>query len=146
MTARRPRPCRCSASSNGRTIRLPYRLTTWVLGSCWAPKPIRASIPARLLGCFQTAMRSLVEDLEESSHKPALSLPVLPDDERRKVIQSFNPAAVPYPQDRLVHELFEEQAARTPTACAVKTAAGSLTFSELNNCANSLAQSLGIAA
>jgi amino acid adenylation domain-containing protein len=98
--------------------------------------------PARLLGYFETALSSLVEDLEGTSPKRVVTLPVLPEEERRRVIDAFNAKAVAYPQEMLVHELFEEQAARTPDDCAVLTSDGSLTFAELNNCANALAKDL----
>ena len=45
-------------------------------------------------------------------------------------------------QDRLVHELFEEQVASTPTAAAVVYEQFSLTFASLNSRANQLARYL----
>ncbi|WP_045739342.1 AMP-binding protein [Xanthomonas sp. MUS 060] len=47
-----------------------------------------------------------------------------------------------YPRDACVHELFEAQVARTPSAIAVVQGEVSLTYGELNARANCLAHSL----
>ena len=47
-----------------------------------------------------------------------------------------------YPQDRCIHELFEEQAARTPDAVAVVFEDAQLSYGELNARANRLAHHL----
>ncbi len=47
-----------------------------------------------------------------------------------------------HPRDRCVHELFEEQVARTPEAVAVVFGDQQLTYRELNECANQLAHHL----
>ena len=44
-----------------------------------------------------------------------------------------------YPRDTPVHRLFEAQAAATPDTIALVTAAGYLTYSQLNSRANNLA-------
>jgi amino acid adenylation domain-containing protein len=98
--------------------------------------------PQRMLGFVCTALQSLVEALEEAPQTPALSLPILPEAERRQVLEEFNAPAVPYPQDRLIHELFESQVERTPGAVAVRYEDQSLTYTELNRKANQLAHYL----
>ena len=59
--------------------------------------------------------------------------------DREKVLMRFNDTAVPYPQDRLIHELFEEQVRCTPDAIAVVSEEQSLTYAQLNAKANQLA-------
>src|SRR6201999_2563712 len=61
--------------------------------------------PQRITGYLHTAVLSLVEALEEAPQTPALSLPILPEAERRQVIELFNATETVYPQDRLIHEL-----------------------------------------
>ena len=39
--------------------------------------------------------------------------------ERRQVLEEWNETAAAYPREQCVHELFEEQVARTPDAMAV---------------------------
>ncbi|MBD2823026.1 AMP-binding protein, partial [Xenorhabdus sp. 42] len=54
----------------------------------------------------------------------------------------FNATQVDFPQEALIHELFEQQAARTPDAIAVLFEACALSYSELNQRANRLAHHL----
>lgn len=98
--------------------------------------------PRRILGYVRTAMQSLVEALELAPRRPALTLAVLPESERCRVIELFNATQVTYPQAELIHELFEKQVERTPQLVAVVYAGQSLTFAELNGRANRLARFL----
>ena len=98
--------------------------------------------PQRMVEYVCTAMRSLVEALEHAPRSPALSLSILPESERRQVLELFNATQVAYPHEKLVHGLFEEQVQRTPGALAVVYEGHSLTYAELNAKANQLAQYL----
>ena len=102
----------------------------------------RRVAPARIDSYLHVALRSLVQALEQAPQTPALELAVLPDSERRQVIEEFNATQVPYPQEKLVHGLFEEQVERTPDAVAVVYEGHSLTYAELNTRANQLARHL----
>src|SRR5262249_205207 len=77
--------------------------------------------------------------LKETPQEPALSLSILPSSERQEVIELFNATHVSYPQEKLVHDLFEEQVSCTPDAIAVVYEGQSLTYAELNRRANQLA-------
>ena len=44
------------------------------------------------------------------------TIDILPRDERHRLLVEWNDTAADYPKDRLLHELFEEQAARAPDA------------------------------
>jgi amino acid adenylation domain-containing protein len=70
------------------------------------------------------------------------TLPLLADSERRQLLHGFNATEKAYPQDKLLHELFEEQAAARPDALAVLFEEQSLTYGELNARANQLAHYL----
>ena len=61
--------------------------------------------------------------------------------ERRRLLLDWNDTARPVPETT-VPELFEQQAARTPDAPAVLSAAAELTYGELNARANQLARYL----
>ncbi len=61
---------------------------------------------------------------------------------RRHVVAEFNNTARAYPYDKCVHELFEAQVERTPSAIAVVAADRQLTYAELNERANQLARFL----
>jgi amino acid adenylation domain-containing protein len=68
-------------------------------------------------------------------------LELLTPAERRRILRTWNDTAAPVP-DRCLHELFEEQAARTPSATAVVDGEGELTYAELNGLTNQLARRL----
>ena len=54
----------------------------------------------------------------------------------------WNHTTVDYPENRCLHELFEEQAERTPEAVAVAFEDEQLTYGQLNERANQLARHL----
>jgi amino acid adenylation domain-containing protein len=73
---------------------------------------------------------------------PIAALPLLADDERRKLVREFNETARVYPQDSCLHQLFEEQVAKTPGAIALEFDEERLSYAELNSRANQLARHL----
>ncbi len=97
---------------------------------------------SRLTGYLLTALGSLLEALEHAPETPALSLPVVPEHERRLLLDSFNPATPLAPDARLAQEVFEEQVQRTPDATALVYEGESLSYAELNAHANQLARYL----
>jgi amino acid adenylation domain-containing protein len=66
----------------------------------------------------------------------------LSEDERRLVVEEWNRTAAPYPSTECLHQLFEKQALRTPSACAVEQSGRRLSYAELNETANQLAHYL----
>ncbi|MGH8239077.1 MAG: condensation domain-containing protein, partial [Steroidobacteraceae bacterium] len=105
-------------------------------------KTDRCIEPCRVIGYVSEAMRSLIDSLEKAPQTLVLTLPVLPQSERRQVIESFNATQAAYPPGRLAHELFEDQVQRTPDAVAVACEGRTLTYAELNDRANGWAQRL----
>jgi len=96
----------------------------------------------RMSGSFVTLLDGLFTDADRLiSHLPLLSQPEL------QLLDMQNDTCTEYPKDKCIHELFEEQAARTPDAVAVAYAGERLTYGELNERANQLAHylcSLGV--
>ena len=70
------------------------------------------------------------------------SIDQLPARSEHELFAAWNDTQVAYPTQRCVHELFAEQAARTPDALAVSSHEGTLTYQELNHKANQLARYL----
>ncbi|MFB9325552.1 condensation domain-containing protein, partial [Paenibacillus aurantiacus] len=70
------------------------------------------------------------------------SIDLLTEDERMKLMTTFNVTAMPYRSDRMLHELVEEQADRIPERVALTFGDVSLTHGELNGRANRLARQL----
>jgi non-ribosomal peptide synthetase component F len=60
----------------------------------------------------------------------------------RSVLADWNNTSAPYPTDRCIHHLFEEQVVRTPDGTALVLEDQRLTYSELNRRANQLAHYL----
>jgi amino acid adenylation domain-containing protein len=82
--------------------------------------------------------------LEGAAAAPGLrlsDLPLLDPAERRRVLEEWNAPAA-YPDGRLVHQLFAEQAARTPGAPAAESEGAVLTYAELERRSNRLAHAL----
>src|SRR6185437_9036654 len=84
--------------------------------------------PQRICDYMSTALESLVEALEQAPETPVCRLAVLPQSEGERILYEWNATVRKYPQDRCVHELFAEQAARTPGAVAVVCESERLTY------------------
>ena len=92
----------------------------------------------RMLGHYQTLLEGIVANPDARLSE----LPLLPDTERQQLLVDWNRTEVPYPKDRCLHQLFEEQVERTPDATAVVFEDRQLTYRELNEHANQLARHL----
>ena len=91
--------------------------------------------------------RRLLEGIVADPDQRVSQLPLLTEAEQRQLLVEWNDTARDYPRDKCVHELFEEQVARTPEAVAVVSEDGELSYRELNAKANQLAhylRSLGV--
>jgi non-ribosomal peptide synthetase component F len=62
--------------------------------------------------------------------------------ERQTLLHEFNHTYADYPADRTLHELFEEQAERTPDRTALIYRGRRMTYGALNARANALAHTL----
>jgi len=87
-------------------------------------------------------LKCLLEGAIDHGHKPVSDQPLLTPSERHRMLVEWNDTARRFPAERCVHELVAEQAARTPRATAVDSAAGALTYRELDERANRLARYL----
>lgn len=101
----------------------------------------------RMLAGWELALEAMTEDL----YQPVSDLPVMSATEWNRVVHEPNATAVEYPRKQLIHELFEEQARRTPDAIALEAGVEHgerpFTFAQLNASANRLAchlRSMGI--
>ncbi|MEM7132271.1 MAG: amino acid adenylation domain-containing protein [Chloroflexota bacterium] len=109
----------------------------------------------RMAGNFQVLLGEIVKKPTQS----IAELPMLTKAERHQLLVEWNASAghprginghgtvTDYPKDKCVHQLFEEQVARTPDAVAVVFDEEQLTYRELNERANQLAhylRSLGV--
>ncbi|AKJ30063.1 non-ribosomal peptide synthetase [Caldimonas brevitalea] len=97
---------------------------------------------ARVTAYIHTALEGLAHALAAQPQAGLLTLPILPLEERRQVLQHFNATRCDFPEERLVHQWFEAQAAQTPDAVAVRDDVCQLSYRELNARANQLARYL----
>nr|ABB80392.1 nonribosomal peptide synthetase - polyketide synthase hybrid [Lysobacter lactamgenus] len=72
---------------------------------------------------------------------PVAGIDLLAADERA-LLEGWNRTEAPYPADRCIHQLFEQQVRRTPDAVALASHDRSLSYRELNAQANRLAHYL----
>ncbi|HEY0735728.1 MAG TPA: amino acid adenylation domain-containing protein, partial [Herpetosiphonaceae bacterium] len=97
----------------------------------------------RMLDHFQVLLAAIVADPDQCIDL----LPLLTDAERHTLLVEWNATAADYPGDRCIHELFQEQARRTPDAVAIICRDQRLTFAELDRLTSQVAhrlQALGV--
>ena len=92
----------------------------------------------RYVEYFQRLLGGMVADDKQK----VSCLPLLSAQEREQLLVQFNDTAVEYPQDKLIHQLFEEQVERSPNATAVVFGDRELSYAQLNAKANQLAHHL----
>ncbi|MDR3388749.1 MAG: amino acid adenylation domain-containing protein, partial [Rudaea sp.] len=84
----------------------------------------------------------LLEQVVEDPQARLSELSILTEQERRQLLVEWNRTEQAYEMDRCVHELFAEQAERTPNAAAVVCDGEQLTYAELDRRSNQLAHYL----
>ncbi|MER9871335.1 amino acid adenylation domain-containing protein [Mesorhizobium sp. M0136] len=92
----------------------------------------------RQRNCLLALLRAMVAD----AGQPVGRIDLLSSDERTYLLEELNRTAAPYPSDRCIHELFEQQVRRAPDAVAVVCENERLSYGELNARANRLAHHL----
>jgi amino acid adenylation domain-containing protein len=97
-----------------------------------------ASSIARMADSFLV----LAENATSEPDRPIDQLECLPADTRRQLLVNWNDTAAPYPLESCIHELFAEQARRSPDAVALIFAGRHISYDELNCRANQLAHHL----
>lgn len=104
----------------------------------YATDLFEAATITRLIGHFQTLLEGIVAHPEARLSE----LPMLTELERQQLLVDWNGPTVTFPQDRYIHQLFEEQVDRSPEAVAVVYEDQQLSYAELNARANQLAHHL----
>ncbi|WP_141554442.1 non-ribosomal peptide synthetase, partial [Xenorhabdus kozodoii] len=92
----------------------------------------------RLAGYLTHVLAAMVSD----ETQPIATLPMLPASERQQLLEGFNAGQTDFPQEALIHQGFEAQAAQHPDRIAVVFEAQTLSYGELNRRANRLAHHL----
>jgi amino acid adenylation domain-containing protein len=92
----------------------------------------------RMATHFVTVLQSVIAEPEQR----VCDVPLLTPAERKHVLVDWNATFADYAKDRCIHQLFEEQVAKTPNGIAVTFEDQSLSYAELNGRANQLARYL----
>lgn len=92
----------------------------------------------RLAGYFVKMAQEVIKDPEQ----PLKHISFMDHTELETLIYQWNQTRADYPKERTVAQLFEEQVKRQPEKVAVEYEDRKLTYAELNNQANYLAQEL----
>ncbi len=91
-----------------------------------------------MVGYLKTLLTGIVTNPDAAISE----LPLLTEDKRQQLLVHWNDTSQPFPQEKCIHQLFEEQVVRTPHAEAVTIGKQTLTYAELNRRANQLAHYL----
>ncbi|MBE7122189.1 non-ribosomal peptide synthetase [Bacillus cereus] len=92
----------------------------------------------RMAGHYQ----QLLELILENPFNKVDTLSMVTEAEREQLVVEWNKTETEYPNDKCIHELFEEQVEKSPNSIAVEFESQTFTYQELNNCANQLAHFL----
>ncbi|HRI65607.1 MAG TPA: amino acid adenylation domain-containing protein [Polyangium sp.] len=116
---------------------------TYIVRLTWDRSRVDEETIHRLAG----HLRQLLVSVTVHANRSLSELDMFSSKERNQILVEWNDTARPFPQEVCAHQLFEQQAAKTPNAIAVVFEQQQLTYAELNMQANRWAhhlRSLGI--
>nr|ALT22083.1 nonribosomal peptide synthetase [Anabaena sp. XPORK15F] len=91
--------------------------------------------------------QKLITEITRKPQQEINQIKILAEAEQHHLLVELNNTKIKYPHQKCVHQLFTEQAEKTPDAIAIKFANQELTYQELNQKVNQLAnylQKLGV--
>lgn len=92
----------------------------------------------RFVNCFN----NLLDCISDSTDLPLGDISILSREEKDMLVYQFNNTKVPYPENKGIHQLFEDQVIKTPDNIAVVYEENILTYKQLNEASNQLARVL----
>jgi amino acid adenylation domain-containing protein len=119
-------------------LRVQTDLESWNVELLYDRACFRPDVAERIGRTYAT----MVLGLAANPNSRVDALPMLDAQDHKQVVNTFNQTAVPYPKDKCVHELFEEQVKRTPHHTALRFHEQTFSYHELNVRANQLAHFL----
>lgn len=87
-------------------------------------------------------LEHILRQILNDSKTPIAKIGIIPTAEYQQMIFDFNNTAVEYPRDKCVHELFREQAAKTPEKSILAFEDQAFTYRQLDEMSNALAYAL----
>lgn len=98
--------------------------------------------PNRVCAWMTTALKNLVEVIENNPLAALPSIDILPSDERHKLLIDWSQSRTSFSDEICIHELFEASVRQFPGADAIVHHAETLSYARLNELANQLARYL----
>ncbi|SEC23137.1 amino acid adenylation domain-containing protein [Tenacibaculum sp. MAR_2009_124] len=99
-------------------------------------------MPEKALKYFVEILNKVVASLKSDGALPLHELSILTEEEQDEILNTFNNTTYDYPESNSVITLFKEQVSKTPNATALCFNGESLTYKELDNRSNQLANYL----
>ncbi|CAL2107142.1 hypothetical protein T190115A13A_330001 [Tenacibaculum sp. 190524A02b] len=96
----------------------------------------------KVLTYMQKALQELLRGLQSEEKIPVTALTILSEQEETQLLKDFNDTEVEYPLNQTVLDLFEEQVKNKPEAIALVYKEEKLSYKELDQRSNQLAQYL----
>ncbi|MCP5102723.1 MAG: amino acid adenylation domain-containing protein, partial [bacterium] len=88
---------------------------------------------------FITYFKNIVSVIVKRPEQKISGIEMMPEAEKRRILLDFNDTSMAYPEEKTIHQLFEEQAVRTPGNLAVVSTGNRLTYRGLSEKSGSLA-------
>ncbi|WJE83337.1 non-ribosomal peptide synthetase [Bacillus sp. DX3.1] len=86
-----------------------------------------------------THYNNILEYMIDNSQEEISAIPMLTEQEKENLLYKWNDTKVEWPENKVIHQVFEEQAIRFPDTVAVKHGKRKMTYKELNERANQVA-------
>ncbi len=107
------------------------------------PLEIDCKILENFVNHYKILFFEILNDLaNDVQNKLILQYQLLSDNEYKQIVYDFNKTEQPYPNNKTIHQLFEEQVSKTPDSIALVYENTQLTYIQLNSMANQLANYL----
>jgi methionyl-tRNA formyltransferase len=106
----------------------------------WFYNPHR--LDRQAIDAMQAGFLTLLAAAEASPERPVGELPLVAPDDLHCLVEDWNATGTPVRRDMCIHQLFAEQAQRTPDSPAVTCLGATLTYAELDSRSNQLARHL----
>ncbi len=97
---------------------------------------------SRVICFMEKALQQIVEAIDKNQDKNVSSLSIVPESEANEILYTFNENTIDYPKNRTLIDLFNQQVQNTPNDIAIVYEGVSMTYKELDDKSNSLAQYL----
>ncbi len=91
---------------------------------------------------FETYLKHIVASVLHDPNQPLAQIDMLPQAEKKQLVVDFNTTSFPYPDNKTIYQLFEDQVHLVPDQIALTFEGQNLTFRHFNECSNLLAHYL----